>query len=136
MQNYERRIEDRRAERERMFRDDVNFQAHMKIIRDAYENTRMDFWCEECEKDFTADAYKVIGEAGRWPVAWYVGLCPENHKCIRYITDKENDSYYWKSKMIREQRHEMEDAMLIPSDPRFKLVYPEKWRELEKLRDE
>jgi hypothetical protein len=37
--------------------------------------------------------------------------------------------------MIREQRHEMADAMLIPSDPRFKLVYPEKWRELEKLRD-
>lgn len=136
MQNYERRIEDRRAERERVFRDDVHFQAHMKVIREAYETTRMDFWCEECQKDFTADAHKVIGEAGRWPVAWYVGLCPENHKCIRYITDKENDSYYWKSKMIREQRHEMADAMLIPSDPRFKLVYPEKWRELEKLRDE
>jgi hypothetical protein len=136
MQNYERRIEDRRAERERVFRDDNAYHAHMKVIREAYETTRMDFWCEECQKDFTSDAYKVIGEAGQWPVAWYAGLCPENHVCIRYITDKENDSYYWKSKMIREQRHEMADAMLIPSDPRFKLVYPEKWRELEKLRDE
>ena len=135
MQNYERRIEDRRAERERVFRDDNAYHAHMKVIREAYETTRMDFWCEECQKDFTSDAYKVIGEAGQWPVAWYAGLCPENHVCIRYITDKENDSYYWKSKMIREQRHEMADAMLIPSDPRFKLVYPEKWRELEKLRD-
>ena len=107
----------------------------MKVIREAYDVTRMDFWCEECQKDFTANAYKRIGEAGRWPVAWYVGVCPDRHQCIRYITDKGHDPYYWKSKMIREQRHEMADAMLIPSDPRFRLVYPEKWRELEKLRD-
>lgn len=137
MQNrLERRIEDRRAERDRIYGMDKEYQDHMRTIREAYRVTKMDFWCRECREDFSAIGYKIIGEAGRWPVAWYNGQCPLGHVCIRHITDKEHDPYYWMSDRIQRDRVELKDAMLIPSDPRFKLVYPDKWRDLERMRDE
>jgi hypothetical protein len=126
----QRRIEDRVENRERMIRNNAEYNAHIKAINEAMDEVQIDFWCEGCGKDFTSNGYKTIGKLGRWPVAWYVGLCPKGHKCLRRITDKGNDVYYYRSKMVQLQRILSSDDIITPDNPRFKLIYPDKWREL------
>ena len=130
------RIEDKRKARARVASREMGYKDHVRVITEAYEVTKMDFWCKECLMDFSADGYKQVRYAGRWPVAWYVGQCPEGHSAIRQITDKGSDTYYRESEMICRQRVVMADAMLTPDDPRFALVYPQQWREMEKARAE
>lgn len=131
-----RRIEDRREARDRELMREAGYKDHIRAIQEAPEEQKMDFWCKVCKCDFNADARKMVRHAGRWPVAWYVGLCPLGHSAIRHITDKHHDVYYRESVMLQRQRVELADAMLTPDDPRFALVYPQKWRELEEQREE
>lgn len=130
-----RRIEDRREARERIAMREAGYKDHVKVIKEAYEETHMDFWCEKCKKDFSTTGRKQVRYASRWPVAYYVGLCPKGHSTMRYITDKGHDAYYGRSEMMRRQRVELADAMLTPDNPRFALVYPQKYRELQALKD-
>lgn len=130
-----RRIEDRREARERIAMREVGYKEHVKVIKEAYEETLMDFWCDKCKKDFSTTGKKQVRHSGRWPVAWYVGLCPKKHVAIRHITDKNHDPYYGRSEMMKKQRAKLADAMLTPDDPRFALVYPQKYRELQALKD-
>lgn len=131
-----RRIEDNRSSRERIALREQGYNDHKRAISEAYEVTRMDFWCEKCGKDFSTSGRKQVRFSGRWPVAWYVGICPARHVAIRYITDKDHDPYYRKSVMIQKQRVEMADAMLTPDDPRFAILYPKQYREFERMREE
>lgn len=131
-----RRIEDNRSSRERIALQEKGYTDHKRVIIEAYEVTRMDFWCQACRKDFNTSARKQVRFSSRWPVAWYVGLCPKKHVCIRYITDKDRDPYYRRSVMIARQRVELADAMLTPDNPRFALVYPQKYREIERMKEE
>jgi hypothetical protein len=55
---------------------------------------------------------------------------------MRYITDKGHDPYYGRSEMMRKQRAQLADALLTPDNPRFALVYPQKWRELQAMKEQ
>lgn len=106
-----------------------------KMIREAYQTTRLGFWCDKCRKDFEGVAHKRVIEWGNMPPwAFYIGFCPQGHEARRRITDKQNDPYYRNSEMIRRQRIDMADAMLTPDNPRFRVVYPAQWRKLEEER--
>lgn len=132
----QRRVEDRREERARIAACEQGYMDHVRTISEAPERTPMDFWCKACAKDFTTLGKKIVRSSGRWPVAWYVGLCPKNHESIRYITDKDRDPYYWMSDMVKKQRSQMADDFLTPDDPRFAVLYPHKYRELQAMREQ
>lgn len=129
------RIDHNRDERLRRDTRDQGLKDHLKTIQEAGEIARIGFFCRECDQDFDADGYKQVRYSGTWPVAWYAGRCPKGHPSIRYITDKHRDPYFYLSKMLARQRHEMADDMLTPDNPRFKIVYPEKWRKMEEDRE-
>lgn len=124
------RLDHNREERDRSVARTQEYRDHISAIREAAEYTRTGFFCVTCDKDFDSDGWKQVRYSGVWPVAWYAGMCPSGHVAMRRITDKLTDPYYYQSKMIQRQRHEMADDLLTPDDPRFKIVYPEKWREM------
>jgi hypothetical protein len=64
------------------------------------------------------------------PTAWYTGYCPNGHRMIRRITDKDSDPYYFMSDILKRQRYDLRDMLLTPDDPRFKELYPEQYKQL------
>jgi hypothetical protein len=49
---------------------------------------------------------------------------------IRRITDKSSDPYYVMSPFLQRQRYDLIDAFITPDDPRFKVLYPDKYAKL------
>jgi hypothetical protein len=116
-----------KEEEERPLRD------RLSVIFESAKFVNTDFWCNECKRDCSGTGFRQVCTVNeQWPTAWYTGYCPLGHKMIRRITDKGSDPYYEMSLMIQRQRYELRDAMLDPSDPRFKVVYPKQWEELVK----
>lgn len=100
-------------------------------IKDAPESQMMDFYCDTCKRDFGAMGFKQvrIPKKSVW-FAFYEANCPNNHKALRYITDKLTDPYFFNSPFVREQQNQFEDAMITPDNPRFKLLYPEAYERI------
>ena len=109
-------------------------RPYMERISAIYEAPRFvvtDFFCPVCKKDCVGTGYRQVATIReRAPTAWYIGFCPNNHKMIRRITDKETDPYYDLSPLIARQRWEMRDMLLTPDDPRFKELYPDAYKKL------
>jgi hypothetical protein len=126
----QRRLEEKKEKRDKILAKEGEFREHVRSIREAPDVVDMSFWCKKCKVDFISKGYKVIGKMGMWPTSWYVGFCRGRHRAIKRITDKSGDDYYFFSKAITRERKERADDMLTPDNPRFKLVYPDKWREL------
>src|SRR3990167_9425573 len=97
---------------------------HQKALKDERErkkptpNERMaenakdyvssyDFWCENCQEDFTNEAYKSVHRLFGDAIATY---WTEHEKCgnesVRLITHRDHDSFYYQSDKIHAQRGE------------------------------
>lgn len=135
------RIRNNREGRARDKKRDEERGARRATVNAAYDRTMMGFWCDECEKDFETVGEKHIAHGlnlntGKsyecTPLrAFYLGRCPQGHVARRFITDKHDDPYYYKSEMLRRQRVDLADAMLQPHDPRFRHVYPAQWKKIQ-----
>lgn len=127
IEKLKKRIEgnrDARAAYQRMYD-----QLHLYVaqITDAPPHTRYPFWCSTCEADFFGIAHKVIRKRpGILPIGWYVAYCPQHHKCLRRITDRNNDPYFVKSLSVKRDRARYRDDLLTPDDNRFWLLYGHK----------
>jgi len=116
--------------------DERPFVDRVEVIMSAPRVITTDFWCNKCRRDCTGLGHRQVSLVqDNWPYAWFVGLCPEGHKLIRRITDKDSDPYYMLSRLVQRQRAEYADATLTPDDPRFKEIYPRQWEELMKPKD-
>lgn len=103
-------------------RDDI-LQAPMFI--------KSDFWCDRCKRDFDATGHKEVRvpPKGVW-FGYYVGICPEGHHALRYITDKLLDPFFYKSVRVKVQQGKYADEMLQPWQPRFRQLYPQQYAKL------
>jgi hypothetical protein len=125
------RYDRRRREREERRKLLEPFVDRVNEIRSAPNVTKSDLYCTVCNRDFSGIASKQVSSVRTMlPTAWYVGKCPKGHKAIRYITDKLDDPYYNLSLLVARQRYDMRDDFLDPSDPRFKVLYPEAYKRL------
>ena len=139
-QNLLQRLKDKydRARNDRLAREEMErpYKERLETIFTSHKVIVTDFWCDICKRDCSGPGYREVCTIRSYaPTAWYVGYCPLGHKMIRRITDKNNDSYYDLSEMVQRHRAEMKDDFLSPDDPRFKLLYPEKYAELMKKQD-
>jgi len=126
-----RRVEINRADRERYEKMKNWLKGRMSDITSARESTRTSFFCETCDADFDGMGYKQV----RWPkgtlwFAYYLGFCPKRHPCVRRITDRLSDPYFYKSYVVRKQQAKHGDEFLPHWHPRFKVVYPEAYAKL------
>lgn len=126
------RYDRKRAERLAQELANKPFRDRVTAIFEAPRYVVTDFWCPVCKKDCVGTGYRqVCTVRDRLPTAWFTGFCPVGHRLVRRITDKDTDPYYNFSLMVQRQRWEHRDDLLTPNDPRFKEVYPEKWKELQ-----
>ena len=131
-ERLEKRYDQLQAERIAKELKEGPFRERVEAIFKAPLRTTQDFWCDTCKRDCTGTGYRRVCTVREWgPTAWFVGYCPEGHKMLRWITDKDSDPYYYRSELLQRQRLEMMDDFITPDDPRFKILYPEKWKELQ-----
>ena len=133
IQRLNERVLQRQEERERLKNRERIFSLREDLIKTATDRLAgVGFFCEECGKDFTAVGRKVV----MGDYAWYYAKCLCGARCIRRITDKSSDPYYFKSKITRRQQVVNSTDMLTPDDPLFRLVYPKQWEKMEKQKYE
>ena len=88
-----------------------------------------DFWCDECRKDFKAQAIKEV-EVDWSNVNQRVAFYRTKHWCgawcIRLVTDKNRDRYWFKSKAVRTDRGRHMLDLLQPFEEGYQLMYGKK----------
>ena len=126
-----RRAQMTKDEREKYRSLDKFLNERYNDIRGTFPRVKTNFWCDECNADFTGMGHKEVRKppGGLW-FAFYRAFCPKGHTAIRRITDQHLDPYFWRSRWVKKDRAAHADEMLTPADPRFKLVYPEQWEKI------
>lgn len=83
-----------------------------------------DFWCDNCQLDFSASCYKTRHRLFGDTVAVYRGECPIcEDKCHRLVTHRDEDLYYQKSTKIRRERNQYAWEVFQLEDYGFKTHY-------------
>lgn len=63
------------------------------------------FWCDECQIDFESPAFKTIHRLHGDAVVNFRAYCPDcEEECVRHLTHRDHDPYYYLSDRMHEQR--------------------------------
>lgn len=82
------------------------------------------FWCDLCDQDFDAPCYKTKHRLHGDTIAVYRTKCPDcEQECIRHITHRDHDLFYYKSTKIRKQRNQYFLETLQAKDYGFRTCY-------------
>src|SRR3990167_9345925 len=96
-----------------------------KPFIDAYA-----FFCEECQEDFDAPAYKETHRFFGDYIVTYRAIHEENEngkecgeECIRLVTHRDHDPYYYLSERVNMQRNEYYADLLQHDQYGFETLY-------------
>lgn len=116
----EKRSEDRKRHQDIERARDQN----LKDIQGFKDIEFLDFWCDDCKVDFTGRAKKQVDN---WsPKAYYKIKHTCGKWCIRHITERFLDKYFFKSKKVAYDRGKAYAEMLQPFESGFNLMYGKK----------
>lgn len=75
-------------------------------IREADGKKTLPFYCETCREDFVGEAVKQVEPdwSADQNIAFYKTKCFKGHWCMRHITDRLRDRYFFKSKRVAQDR--------------------------------
>lgn len=82
-----------------------------------------DFWCDECEEDFSAPAWKTVHRLYGDPVVAYRTRHECGNECIRLLSHRDQDPYYQQSEKVRRQRNIYTADMLRPDQYGYRSLY-------------
>lgn len=118
--SQEKRVQDRIYHKRRL---ELAYE-HEEDIKKYPAICLLDFWCDKCKEDFTANTAKQTQDDwhGR-EIAFYKTKCWKGHWCIRHITDRLRDPYFIKSKKIIKDREKYNYDTLQPYEDGFNMVY-------------
>lgn len=90
------------------------------------------FWCDQCNIDFDKNAHREthFGEE------FFEAYCDRKHKVVRYITNKQNDSYFRKSAKMKRAYIDHKKDLIQPGEEGFKKYYKKEWEKIEKANEE
>lgn len=122
IEQQEKKAKDRTYHRE--FADAK--EERRKVMEDSLEYTTMDFWCNDCREDFKANAVREIEQDWTNP-RQFIGFYKTKHWCgkwcLRHITDKNRDAYWFKSKAVRVDRAKGHNDLIQPFESGYNLLY-------------
>ncbi len=88
------------------------------------------FWCDDCQKDFDAPAYKESHHIFEDVIITYRAACSDcGQECVRFISHRDLDPYYFLSDRIREDRNRYREDFLRHDDFGFETAYGYKFKE-------
>ena len=91
-------------------------------------NSKVEFWCDACQIDIVAPAYKVWIRR-HWVGAWH-SVCPDCGRMVyRHISSKKFDPYFNKSQKVRMMRSKGAKDMLRPGQYGFRTLYGDPFEE-------
>jgi len=110
---YHQQLEKNRAER-------------TSLIKDSPRLKTENFWCDVCQLDFQSQTIKQEEEDWSCPnqvIAFYKTKCFKEHWCIRFITDKDKDPFWHRSKSVRTDRANHANDLLQSFEEGFNMLY-------------
>lgn len=125
IENQEKRSSDRTQHRDK----EKLAQEREDLIKDSKPFTLTDFWCNDCKEDFKAQSIREVevdwsNESQR--IAFYKTKHWCGKWCMRLITDRNRDPYWFKSKAVRADRGKHHNDLLQPFETGFNLLYGKK----------
>lgn len=104
-------------------------EERTKDIKDARPKDVKEFWCDECKADFFAESIKEVevdwNNSSQF-IAFYRSKCPKGHWCIRLVTDRYKDAFYFRSKKIARDRGMYFADTIQPHETGFNLLFGRK----------
>ena len=136
------RLEKRLADREKLERQER--ERHKKnpnermIGEDSRERIESyPFFCNVCQEDFDSSAIRNIYHLDGKVYAVWRARCPYcDEWCVRYISHRDEDPYYYNSKRVLKERSESEEDLLQPGEYGFNTRYGEPYKKAQKLWDD
>ena len=100
-----------------------------KLIADNKVKELVDFHCSDCKTDFKGEAIKQVEVD--WSnetqnIAFYKTKCFCGKWCIRHITDRFRDAYWFKSRNVALDRGRHHNDILQPFETGYNLLYGKK----------
>ncbi len=118
----ERRAADRTYHKDRV----KALEEREQEIRVADGKRLMPFWCATCAVDFAGEAIKQVEVDWANPsqqIAFYKTKCFKGHWCVRLITDKVKDAYFYKSKMVARDRQLHHNDLKQSFETGYNIIY-------------
>lgn len=98
----------------------------MDEIKDAKGKDIKPFYCVPCREEFYAETIKQVDKD--WScmsqyVAYYKAKCNKGHWCMRLITDRHRDGYWFHSKRVKADQGKHYADTIQPHQTGFNLLY-------------
>jgi len=125
IERQEKRTEDRNYHRN-IQKEKVE---NINLIKDAKLVDVLPFYCSDCKKDFvsmTIKQFEIDWSNSNQYIAYYKTKCDCGKWCIRHITDKFKDAYWFKSKKVSKDRGVHFADTIQPYESNFNLLYGKK----------
>lgn len=118
----EKRVDDREYYRNR----EKNASDRMDVVKDAKSKDLKEFWCSTCMEDFLAESVKEVEIDWSCPtqyIAFYKTKCFKGHWCMRLITDRHKDAYWFKSRRVQAYQGKHYQDTIQPFETGFNMLY-------------
>ena len=119
--------QDKRAQDRTLHRDrEKEREERATLIASNKIKETVDFHCSRCSDDFKGEAIKQVEVD--WSnetqhIAFYKTKCFCGKWCIRLITDRHKDAYWFKSKNVARDRGRHHGDILQPFETGYNLLY-------------
>lgn len=101
----------------------------MKDVKDAPVKDIKEFYCVPCRLDFFSEGIKEVEidwtNKGQY-IAFYRTKCPQGHWCMRLITDRFKDAFFFRSRKVARDRGEHFADTVQEWESGFQLLYGRK----------
>lgn len=119
--------QEKRSEDRTYHRDKAKLaQERLDEIKDAKIKETKQFWCSACREDFIAESIKEVEIDWSCPtqyVAFYRTKCFRGHWCMRLITDKYKDAFWFKSRRTKADQGSHSLDLLQPHQTGYNIMY-------------
>ena len=125
MERQERRHDDRTDQRTR--KDEL--EANARFIASEPNFALKEFYCVQCDLDFVSEAVKQVEDDWNCPghqIAFYRTKCFKGHWCMRLVTDRFMDSYFFFSKRLARDRAKHYEDTIQPFQTGYNLLFGKK----------
>lgn len=121
-ESQDKRVTDRQYHKDRI----KNLEEREQVLQDSQQFTLTDFYCQVCNKDFKAQTIRQIEQSWFNPeerIAYYKTKCFQGHWCIRFITDRYRDPFWFRSKLLALDRGSHSNDTIQPYQIGYNMLY-------------
>ena len=122
IERQQKRTEDREYFRNR----EKEKEERLNDIKSAPDEQLMEFWCEVCQEDFRMIGKKVFQSNFGELVAYYRTKHKCGMNCIRHITDKYRDKYFFQSRKVKKDQVDNFNNVIQPFQTGHNMLYGKK----------